>query len=453
MAKEALNFRDFLTSLTSVPIRIKNKELAEIFQVSDGMISKIRHGKMLSIPISMRPLSNADRFSAMVMDRFAATVSTVEIFVVYASTLIEQYSVSDQLKKKIEAITWFDATKENHMEHVEHMCKNEIPAFLSSCYSEAYYNTSNAPKGEPARGKHGAVKQETPNRVEEDMTNEQRQELFWKTGNRLFGGTEASTMENKALFPLFYKLIYQEVQLPYLDFSRRKEEITITDAGASVGVRRQVDLLEQLTLPRSEPVPFVFQERLPVISQQPEEELIRSAIGHFIYRINDVPIQEYIFEHERIRAGDIYELFRVNRVEGADGGETYLLIELPFYLYPEENRKFVRLEARYHLQIEPVRLDRLRLNYKLKCACRFLEHEFTIREDCAKRFGIGLDIIAPFLYDTNAQFESPMSEKRAYTNGSKDNAHGRITFYDWALPGSGYSANLYRLDACGGDLR
>ena len=63
MEKEILNFRDFLTTLTSVPIKIKNKELAEIFQVSDGVISKIRHGKMVSIPINMRPLSNADRFN------------------------------------------------------------------------------------------------------------------------------------------------------------------------------------------------------------------------------------------------------------------------------------------------------------------------------------------------------------------------------------------------------
>ena len=132
MEKEILNFRDFLTTLTSVPIKIKNKELAEIFQVSDGVISKIRHGKMVSIPINMRPLSNADRFASLIVERFAATVSTVETFVIYASQILNEYNVSENLKKKIEAITWFDATKENHMEHVESMYYNEIPAFLSS---------------------------------------------------------------------------------------------------------------------------------------------------------------------------------------------------------------------------------------------------------------------------------------------------------------------------------
>lgn len=459
MEKELLNFRDFLTSLTSVPIKIKNKELAEIFQVSDGVISKIRHGKMVSIPINMRPLSNADRFASLVVGRFSATVSTVETFVVYATQILNEYKVSENLKKKIDAIIWFDATKENHMEHVQSMYHNEIPAFLSACYSEAYYNTSAPAKGDNGRGKaSGAFGKDQKEAVgfpsEKEIPREQLNELFWKTGNRLFGGEGMESAENKALFPLFYRLIYQEAQRPYLDFSRRKEVLTLNEAGqGAVRVERQVDILEQMALTKGEPIPFTFRERLKDRPGQTDEELLRSAIHHFVFRVNDVPIQEYIFEHERIHAEDVYDLFRVNRVEGTENSEPYILLELPFYLYPQDNSNQVRLEARYQFQTVTDSFEKLCIHYKLRQACRFLEHEFMIQEESAERFGINLDIFAPFLYDSSAQFESPMSEKRSYINGSKDGSHGRVTFYDWSLPGSGYEVNLYRINRPEGKIR
>lgn len=459
MEKEILNFRDFLTTLTSVPIKIKNKELAEIFQVSDGVISKIRHGKMVSIPINMRPLSNADRFASLIVERFAATASTVETFVIYATQILNEYNVSENLKKKIEAITWFDATKENHMEHVESMYYNEIPAFLSSCYSEAYYNTSALSKGENGRMKHsgslGEGKSESPSaQPEKELSHDQLKEQFWKIGNRLFGGDKIETAENEALLPIFYGLIFQEAQRPYFDFSRRRELLTLHEVErGTVEVKRQVDMLEQLVLPKGEPIPFIFQERLRARPEQNDEELIRSTIQHFVCRVNDVPIQEYVFEHERIHAADIYDLFRVNRVEGTERNEPYILLELPFYLYPQDNNNQIRLEARYQFQTVTDSFAKLRSHYKLRRACRFLEHEFIIEEESAKRFGINLDIFAPFLYDTSAQFESPMSEKRSYINGSKDPSHGRVTFYDWALPGSGYGVNLYQIDQPEGKTR
>ncbi len=449
MAKDALNFRDFLTSLTSVPIKIKNKELAEIFHVSDGVISKIRHGKMASIPINMRPLSNADRFAGLVVGRFAAAVSTVETFVIYANQIAERYAVSDNLKKKIDAIIWFDATKENHMEHVDSMYHNEIPAFLSSCYSEAYYNTSSAiprqegGKAKTAEGSRGAGPDALPR--EDLLSDAQLRDLFWKTGRRLYGGLDSGT-ENEAEFPLIYGLIFQEAQNPYYEFSRRSEQLSLTETDdGKTALLRDVDLLEQLVLPREEPIPISFQERLDGNPAIPDEELIQRAIRRFVCRINDVPVQEYVYEHERIHAPDLYELFRVTRVEKNEYGEPYVLLELPFYLYPEEHRNSIRLETKYSVWCEWDNFSRVRVNWKLKRACRFLEHEFSIEEESAKRFGLNLDIFAPFLYDTNAQFESPMSEKRIYTNGSKDEAHGRVTFYDWALPGSGYAINLYRL--------
>ena len=459
MEKELLNFRDFLTSLTSVPIKIKNKELAEIFQVSDGVISKIRHGKMVSIPINMRPLSNADRFASLIVERFAATVSTVETFVIYATQILEQYAVSDSLKKKIDAIIWFDATKENHMEHVESMYHNEIPAFLSSCYSEAYYNTSAVfVKGENGKQKATGLPAKPAEpaafQPEKELPHDQLSELFWKTGNRLFGGEGKEQAENKALFPMFYGLIYQEAQRPYLDFSRRKEFLDLKETENGVTqVKRQVDMLEQLVLPKGEPIPVTFQERLELIPGQTDEELLRSTIRHFVCRINDVPIQEYIFEHERIHAADVYDLFRVNHVEGTEYSAPYILLEMPFYLYPEEHNNQIRMEARYQFYAEVEFFAKLRINYKLKRACRFLEHEFIIQEEAAKRFGINLDIFAPFLYDTSAQFESPMSEKRSYINGSKDSSHGRVTFYDWALPGSGYGINIYTINRPEGKTR
>ena len=54
-------------------------------------------------------------------------------------------------------------------------------------------------------------------------------------------------------------------------------------------------------------------------------------------------------------------------------------------------------------------------------------------------------MFAPFYFRATVKSKSPVQQKRIYVNHS-DASGGRVTFYDWALPGCGYSLYFYPLE-------
>lgn len=454
MGKRNFDFREFLVSLSSVPVKLKNKELAEILEVSDGVISKIRHGKINSLPVTLRPTAKAESFAKAVMEKFPSSASTLETFFIYARHLGEVYHLTPRLQQKIRLIEEAESSAEEEAQRADRYCGREIPDFLSSAYSEAYGNSSGGTaESRPVLHLHGTKESEKPScetvlkNIEQGKYDRNKlRRIFELTGQELFQNSQFDTVLHEDLDSLFYGMIFKEKTKTKLDCSRRRETFSVRPLkGGTMEITRSVYILEQLILQPGESYEYVFQERLPGEGFLLAKDTLKEILEDFSCSIDNAPVESYIALHEDIHCGDIYDLFLERGIREEEEDFSYDSLELPVTIYSDKHSNIHRIEVQYkYHSVVPASIPYAE-GFRLPLSCRFLEHEFEISKECRDKWGMQLQMFAPFYFRATVKSKSPVQQKRIYVNHS-DASGGRVTFYDWALPGCGYSLYFYPLE-------
>lgn len=435
-AKVTFTFNIFLTSLAGEPLEIKYKQMAEILGVSESTISKLRHNHFRKMPENLQPDSMSLRFATRISGSFPPTAATVARFMSYAWMLNHKYILSQSLNT---FITQFLNAEPKSEVQIKKFCFELVEELISRCYTEAYANSEQDCANWQENHKKmrsEQVFQKLCNTINEDSLDDEQLK-------QLLTVVYQANLRRRYQYPFgdlsFLKKLSDYVGLhmksPFYNFAQRYEVITISADSAII--RRTIKAREQLVAPSPERIRFVLKQTFYHSAQLSPREIVNCAFGGLKCSVNNIDLVRYINLHEnnQFTAPEQF-VTAVKQVDEISGLTTTKLV-FAFYLYPETPGEPLDVSYEYCSTAPFIRNISCNYSYTLNYPCRFLEHEFMLDKATSENWGIHVKLFTPMTNSACVTGDNLMS------TGTANAQH--ITFYDWAMPGSGYYRNVFEL--------
>jgi hypothetical protein len=435
-AKTAFTFNIFLASLAGEPLAIKYKQMAEILGISESTISKLRHNHLRKMPDHLQPESISLRFATRVSGSFPPTVATVARFTSYARMLDSKYIISQSLSAFITQLVNAEPKDETH---IKKFCFELAEELISRCYTEAYENSE----------RDCANWQETHKKMQSEMVFEKlcntinQDSLDDENLKQLLTVVYQANLRRRYQYPFgdmsFLKKLSDylgfHMNSPFYNFAQRSEVITISPDSSMI--RRTIKAREQIVSPSPERIRFVLKQTFYHSARLSARQIVDRAFGGLKCSVNNVDLVRYINLHEsnQFTAPEQF-ITAVRQVNEISSLITTELI-FAFYLYPENPGEPLDISYEYCVTAPFIRDVSCNYSYTLNYPCRFLEHEYMLDKETGENWGIHVKLFTPI---TNS---ACVAEDHLRNAGMANAQH--ITFYDWALPGSGYCCNVFEL--------
>ncbi len=440
-AKATFSFHVFLSSLAGEPLAIKYKEMANILNVSESTLSKLRHSRLGKMPAGLHPTLMASRFAAGILQKFApAAPSTTKCFAAYAQMLNDKYIISDSLAR---FAALFPAHGSIDEDRAKKLYSGMIPELIERCYEEAYSNAEQDYANwalNHSKAKSGMLYQKMCDAVNQDA-------LDGEKLKQLLNVVYAASLRNHyseyysgfSFLETINSFIRSQVNQPFYPSVRRSEMISISED--SKKMVRTVRAQEQIVAQSLKPMEFTLTQSFYHAVQTPVRELIELAFQKFSCTVDNLPLIRYINIHEN--TGYVSPLQFVTAVQAADtgSGKAFTELVLRFTLYPIEAGEPIHVAYEYSCTSPFFCNISCNYSYILQYPCKFLDHEFVLDAQTRRRWGMRVELFAPII--SNAYGGKSADEVRAKSSGTTDAM--RVTFYDWTIPGTGYYRNLYEL--------
>ncbi len=431
-AKKAFSFNVFLASIAGEPLEVKYSEIADILGVSESTLSKLRHGRMKKVPASLHPGLMAVRFAAEIVKRFEPNRSTVKRFSLYAQMLNEKYIFSDSL---VRFASLFSAGGPADEERAKKFFSGMIPELIKRCYEEAYSvseqeyaNWALAHSNEQSE----AIYRKICDTIEEDVLDtEQLKQLMNVVYAASLRRQVANYFSDLSFLEMLSQFIRSQVNQPFYNLVHRTEQISISQD--STEMTRNVQADEQIVAQSLNPVEFTLTQNYYHNMGMPVEEVVRRAFCGFTCTVNKQPLTRYINAHENSSYSSPLQFITAKELKDEVNGTVSTQLVLRFSLYPTEPGEPICVAYEYFSTSPFIQNISCNYSYSLHYPCKSLEHEFIMDAQTRKYWGMRVKIFAPL---TNSAY----SVKGDGLTGSK-----LVTFYDWALPGTGYYRNVYQL--------
>ncbi|WP_444659603.1 hypothetical protein ACRQV7_04345 [Caproiciproducens sp. R2] len=443
--KKALLFNDFLTSLSGEPLGIKYKRLARIFHVSESTVSKLRHAKLNKMPSAMHPDVIGAGFAQGVVQSFATSGSTVRRFSAYARMICDSYLISEKLENAASALAGAEPVDDDA---AKKLCTAEIPRFIRCCYEEAYANSEMDFSGcmvSRCPVQSDILYQKICDVINRDTFDDAKLRQLLNVVYAANIRRQINTVvDGRSVVDLVDRFVQNQAGEPFYNYVHRTEVISISEDAAQMV--RTIKGRQQIVLQTLRPQEVVLRQSLNHYVDMPEEAMIRSTFQKFTCTVNHIPIVKYLNLHENARYTGAEQLLTVRQAHDYIGGTTGTEVDFRFRLYPGVAGEAVNISYEYRF-ITPF-IENISCNYcfSLFYPCKFLEHEFALDAKTKKKWGVQVKLFTPM---TTSACTSECSDELIVQSGGTSDLK-RITFYDWAMPGTGYFRNLYELKYAGG---
>lgn len=431
-AKKAFSFNVFLASIAGEPLEVKYTEIADILGVSESTLSKLRHGRMKKMPASLHPGLMAAGFSAEIVKEFEPNRSTVKRFSLYAQMLNEKYILSDSLAR---FASLFSAGGPADEERVKKFYSGMMPELIKRCYEEAYSVTEQeysnwtlAHNNEQSE----AIYRKICDTIDEDVLDTEKLKQLM---NVVYAASLRRQVSNYfsdlSFLEMLGGFIRSQVNQPFYTFVRRSEQISISEDSREL--TRIVQAEEQIVAQSLNPVEFTLTQNFYHAMGLSADEIVKKAFAGFSCTVNKQPLVRYVNAHENSSYSSPLQF--VIATEQPDDINSAVITRLVFRfnLYPTEPGEPIHVAYEYSSTSPFIQNISCNYSYTLHYPCKSLEHEFVMDAKTRKSWGMRVKLFTPL---TNSTY----SVKGDGVTGSK-----HVTFYDWALPGTGYYRNLYKL--------
>jgi hypothetical protein len=432
---------EFLSSLAGEPLEIKYKHMAEIFQVSQSTLSKLMHNRLNKLPAAMHPDVIVERFTEGVLGSFALSGSTVRNFSQYARLLSERYYLSGSLCECALPLVYSSSIDD---EQAKQIYAETLPAFIKKCYEEAYTNTElNYAEGMKIRTE---VRSETCfqkiceiiNRDEFDS--EKLRQLLMIVYAANIRRQITSFIENPSFLDMIERFLRYQMNNPYYNSIHRSEIISISED--STEIVRQIQEQKQVVLQVKQQQEVVLKQSLHHYLDLSPSEIMTKMFQDFYCTINQMSLIQYINLHEKTNYTTFDQFASAEHVRDEVAGTVMTDLLFRFHLYPDMAGETVTIAYGYKVTAPFIPNISCNYSFSLLYPCRFFEHELVLDAKTRLRWGIQTKLFTPM--SNSAYFSQDSKGPYFQSNGGSVDSK-RITFYDWAIPGSGYCQSLYEL--------
>lgn len=422
-AKKAFTFNVFLSSLCAPPLSMEPGALAAVFNVPESVLSGLRHGKQGRFPVSFQPELMASQFAFGLLGCFPRSVSTVKRFFIYAQSIGERYLVSETFGRTLSLFSDIPVPADEN--EAEKFCAGMLPALMSCCYEEAYRNTRKARRGEGG----GEDTQTRP--AETGMDYQERTKLFLK----LIYAEGMIRDRPQDFIDIGYlekigTILLSQLHMPYFRMIRRRERISL-----SVGqdfVLFEIAGEAEMLFPQAVPADFILKQTVYHEAGLPEEQAAARAFSGFSCKVDGVPLADYL--NPQHRAAPDLRAVREERCEGVVCSE----IRLSFRIRPEEASHPVRVTYRYKAKSCCAERVSNVYFYSLCYPCENFLHTVQLSPSMRANWALRVN---PVAFDNFGGF---MRDETLRNTVGRNGDLYRISFQNWAVPGTGYMYSLYR---------
>lgn len=443
-AKKALLFNDFLSLLAREPLEIKYKNLARILHVSESTLSKLRHGKLNKMPSGMHPENIGSGFATGVVRSFAPTAGTVRRFAAFARIIGENYLLSDELAKAADSLA---GTVPANEENVKRVCTSEIPKFIRRCYEESYANSEMdfaSHVSSRCMVQSEIMYQKICDTINCDtFDSEKLKQLLNIVYAANIRHQLTAYVGNRSIIDLVDRFVRNQADEPFYNYVHRSEIISISED--STRITRTIKGQQQIVFQQPKPQEIIMHQPLNHFIDTPDKECIQEMLRNTTCSVNHIPLIKYINIHENTNYTDMTHFFTARQVRDNVSGTVMTELAFRFKLYPGVAGETVHIA--YECSLTTPFINNISCNYSfsLLYPCKFLEHEFALDAKSRNKWGVQVRLFTPMT--TSACTVERPDEPVAQIGGTTDLK--RITFYDWAMPGTGYARNVYELKYAG----
>ena len=439
-AKTTFSFNVFLASIAAEPLGIKYKQIANILNVSESTISKLRHGHLRKMPPALQPSLMSLHFAAEIMKDLTPTCSTARQFAAYAQLLKDKYLFSDSLGRYL---VMFSSAEPADEEHAKKFCSGMIPPLLQHCYEEAYYNTEqdyvNWVKGHEGE-QSDILYQRMCDAINNDVLDSDKlSQLLSVVYSANLRQQVKHHFSDLTFLKMFYNYVCSQVNQPFYNSVHRMEIISISED--ALEIRRSVKAQEQIIPQSLDQLKFTLSQTFYHSVCMPPDEIVNAAFGNLACTVNNIPLVRYINSHQFTSHISPEQFVTATRSEDDVNGMASTELIFAFTLYPEDAEEPLDIAYEYTCTAPFIRNISCNYSFTLHYPCRFLEHECVLDAKTRRNWGIRVKLFTPI---TNSTFaEKKVDGLYAKSTGTTDSQH--VVFHDWAIPGSGYYRNIYEL--------
>lgn len=411
--------------------------------VCESTLSKLRHQKLKKIPSALSPASNLEQFIKSFFQNFVEEESFDELIAVYGNQLVSGYVVSGQLTELVRGL---DRDVRYGAERGEATTRQQ--EFLTLCYAEAYNNSvlTNLKTPQHKLEASEIAFQKICGVLDQELLEEKNlselMDVIYAASLRKQLGVRPKDNSYRQLVKQFTEL---QEGLPNLKKSRRTEIISINEDNTFI--TRKISVQEQLVM-KNEPAEYRWSYVLYHAPLDGAPETVEKYVGDFFCTVDGVPLKEYLAGHKKYNAeeapGEVCQedyLFAKTVHDDLCGTRSTSLV-FSFPLFPRDDGAAVSVAWSMTFTVPMVPNVSVNYSYHLPYDCKFLEHEFILDSRTRKKWGVRLEIFAPL---SGGGVKSHSFGDRLFTQNSGSLDSRRVTFYDWAPAGSGYSRNLFEL--------
>lgn len=439
-SKTTFSFNVFLASIAGEPLSIKYKQMANILSVSESTVSKLRHGHLRKMPPGLQPDLMASHFASEIIKGFTPNRFTITRFTSYAQMLNNKYLFSDSLGRFIAMFVVAEPADELR---VKKFCSGMIPELIKRCYEESYYNTE-----QDCVNWMESHKSEQVEMIYQKMCDTINQDVFDTDKlKQLLNVVYTANLRRQFEHPFsdlsFIKMLNDfvgsQVNHPFYNFVRRSEIISISDD--TTVIRRTIKAQEQIVTQSMNVLRFTLRQTFYHANPMTSEEIVKCAFENLTCTVNNVPLVRYVNLHENNEYNSPEQFVTATKEEDEVSGMISTELLFAFNLYPEESGEPFSVAYEYCSTAPFIHNISCNYSYTLHYPCKFLEHEFVLDAKTRRNWGVRVKLFTPL---TNSVWDTKSDDDQfAKSSGTADSRH--VTFYDWAMPGSGYYRNIYEL--------
>lgn len=439
--KSAFLFNEFLSSITGQPLELKYKDLARILQVSESTLSKLRHGRLTKFPMSMHADKMAAHFADGVMQSFSQSGDTARRFMAYARMINENYFCSEALGKA--AVELANAGSIDD-EYAKNLYNGALPQLIELCYEEAYANTE-MNYSACVVNRNGLQSEITYQKVCDIINHDTFDDGKLKNLlNVVYAANIRRQITNHLVSQSFLDQVDRymrgQADQPFYISVNRTEVISISED--SKQITRSIKGNNQIVLQTLEPHEMGFKQLLNHVFNMSVQKIIQNLFQDVTCEVNHIPLIAYINMHEGKHYTSIAQLATAKQITDGINGTVSTELVLRFNIYPSVMGETINICYGYICTSPFIRNVTCNYSYCLRYPCKFFEHEFMLDARTREKWGVRVKLFTPIT--TSVYTSEDFDTQYIRSNGTSDSK--RVTFYDWAIPGSGYYRNLYELE-------
>ncbi|MBW7571558.1 hypothetical protein [Caproiciproducens faecalis] len=400
---------------------------------------------MNKMPAGMHPDIIGASFAQGIVQSFAPSGSTVRRFSAYARLLCNGYLVSENLEKAAVHLSGLGTVDDDAAKKLYTV---EIPQFIRSCYEEAYANSEMDFSGCMASRysvQSDILYQKICDIVNRDTFDDDKLKQLL---NVVYAANLRHQLnpiiDGRSVVDLVHRFVQDQTCKPFYNFVHRMEVISVNEDAQQL--KRTIKGRQQIVLQNLNPQEIVLCQSLNYFVDLPDQEIIARAFRMVTCTINHIPIVQYLNMHENTQYTSAEQLLTVRHVSDSVGGTTNTELLFRFNLYPGMVGETVNIYYECCLVTPFIKNISCNYSFSLLYPCKFLEHEFALDAKTKEKWGVQVKLFTPMT--TSACTSENPDETTVLSGGTSDLK--RITFYDWAMSGTGYWRNIYELKYANG---